>query len=103
MRGSLPHVGSSVVDVLRSRPADEVVSLRLATSSLRGRWHLAEQLRLHAQSADCCLAVAETSGVAVRWVDGIVRGRAEDLVRFLTAAEPVLSRARGRCVLAAAA
>ena len=60
-----------------------------------------DALREHAGAAHVRIALAETRGVAVRWVDGIVTGTVDDLVVFLTASEPVLSRCHARAQLAA--
>ena len=91
-----------VMSVLRARPPEQVVSLVLSASSSRGRPSLLDTLRSDALEAHCRIALAETRGVAVRWVDGIVSGTVEDVAAFLAASAPTLARCHGRAELAAA-
>ena len=90
-----------VLAALRACPPTQLVSLVLSASSSRGRGSVLDALREHAGAAHVRIALAETRGVAVRWVDGIVTGTVDDLVAFLTASEPVLSRCHARTQLAA--
>ena len=91
-----------VLAVLRARDPRQVVSLVLSASSSRARASLCDALRTDALEAHCRIALAETRGVAVRWVDGIVSGTVEDVTAFLAASAPVLSRCHGRAELTAA-
>ena len=95
-------VEDSVLASLRACPPTQLVSLVLSASSSRGRPSILDALRDQAGAAHCRIALAETRGVAVRWVDGIVSGSVEDVVAFLTATAPVLARCHGRAELAAA-
>ena len=92
----------TVLAALRACPPTQLVSLVLSASSSRGRPSISELLRAQAGAAHCRIALAETRGVAVRWVDGIVSGSVEDVAAFLTACGPVLARCHGRAELAAA-
>jgi len=102
MRDSRGSVADSVLASLRACPPTQLVSLVLSASSSRGRPSILDSLRNQAGAAHCRIALAETRGVAVRWVDGIVSGSVEDVVAFLTASDPVLARCHGRAELAAA-
>jgi hypothetical protein len=102
MRDTRSSAEDSVLASLRACPPTQLVSLVLSASSSRGRPSILDVLRNQAGAAHCRIALAETRGVAVRWVDGIVSGSVEDVVAFLTASAPVLSRCRGRAELAAA-
>ena len=102
MRDSRGSVADSVLASLRACPPTQMVSLVLSASSSRGRPSILDSLRNQAGAAHCRIALAETRGVAVRWVDGIVSGSVEDVVAFLTASDPVLARCHGRAELAAA-
>lgn len=92
----------SVLAALRACPPSQLVSLVLSATSSRSRPSVLEALRHQAGAAHCRIALAETRGIAVRWVDGIVSGSVEDVVAFLTASAPVLARCHGRTELAAA-
>ncbi len=92
---------SDPITVLRALSAGQVVSLTLVAASLRSRPPVSDLLRAHATATRCRIAVAETGGIVVRWVDGIVSGTAEDLLRFLAATEPVLARIHGKARLVA--
>lgn len=94
---------SRVLASLRAYPPTQLVSLFVSASSSRGRPSIVTSLRNHAAAANCRIALAETRGVTVRWVDGIVSGSVEDLLAFLGSAGPVLERCHGRAELAAAA
>ena len=87
--------------LLRDTPPHRVVSVVLRASNSRGRASILGTLRSTASATHCRIALAETRGVAVRWVDGIVSGTAADLAAFLTVTAPVLARARGHAELAA--
>lgn len=102
IRDSRSWVEDSVLASLRACPPTQLVSLVLSASSSRGRASILDALRDQAGAAHCRIALAETRGVAVRWVDGIVSGSVEDVVAFLTATAPVLARCHGRAELAAA-
>lgn len=78
------------------------VTLRLSTSTARTRRSIAELLQAHAYAAHCQVALAETRGLAVRWVDGIVTGTPEQITAFLSTVSPVLQRSHGQAALAAA-
>jgi hypothetical protein len=93
----------TVLAVLRACPPNQLVSLVLSASSSRSRPSILDVLRSQAGTTHCRIALAETRGVAVRWVDGIVSGSVEDVVAFLTASGPMLARCRGRAELATAA
>lgn len=84
---------------LQECPASQWVTIRLSTSTSRTRPSIAELLQAHAFAAHCQIAVAETSGIAVRWVDGIVSGTAEQLNDFLVTVAPVLDRSHGSATL----
>lgn len=86
---------------LRSCPAGQRLTLRLSTSTPRTRPSIAELLQAHAFAAHCEISVAESRGIAVRWVDGIVSGTSEQLAAFLTTVTPVLRRSHGQAALAA--
>lgn len=93
--------GDLLLAALRSCPGDRA-TLRISTSTARTRPSVAELLQAHAFAAHCRIAVAESRGIAVRWVDGIVSGSVEELEAFLATVTPVLERARGRAELATA-
>lgn len=73
----------------------------MSTSTPRTRRSIAELLQAHAFAAHCQVAVAESRGIAVRWVDCIVSGTAEQLAEFVTTVAPVLDRCHGQASLAA--
>lgn len=102
IRDSRRPAEDSVLASLRACPPTQLVSLVLSASSSRGRPSISTVLRHQAGAAHCRIALAETRGVAVRWVDGIVTGTVEDLVDFLTATQALLDRCHGRTELAAA-
>lgn len=93
--------GHPLLAALRACPAAQRVTIRFSTSTARTRPSIAALLQAHAFAAHCQVAVAETRGIAVRWVDGIVSGTAEQLAEFVTTATPVLDRSHGRASLAA--
>ena len=95
--------GDRLLSVLQSCPATQRVTVRLSTSTPRTRRSIAELLQAHAFAAHCQIAVAESRGIAVRWVDGIVSGTAEQLAAFVTTVSPVLDRSHGSASLANAA
>jgi len=101
MRDPRP-VEDTVLAVLRSCPPSQLVSLVLTASTSRGRPSILDLLRAEAGAQHCRIALAETRGVVVRWVDGIVTGTVEDVLAFLVASGPVLDRCHGRAELAAA-
>ena len=90
------------LETLRALAPTQLVSLVLSASSSRGRPSILDALRTQAGVAHCRISLAETRGVAVRWVDGIVSGSVEDVVDFLTMSRPVLARCHGRTELTAA-
>lgn len=94
--------GDTCLEALRACSAGQRVTLRVSTSTARTRRSIAELLQAHAYAAHCQVALAETRGLAVRWVDGIVSGTPEQLAEFLTTVTPVLQRSHGRAALAAA-
>jgi hypothetical protein len=102
LRDTRGPADDSVLAALRAFPPTQLVSLVLCASSSRGRASILDVLRAQAGAAHCRIALAETRGVAVRWVDGIVSGTVEDVLAFLTATSPVLTRCHGRAELAAA-
>lgn len=102
-RDASPAAGERVLAALRECPASQWVTVRLSTSTARTRPSIAELLQAHAFAAHCQIAVAETRGLAVRWVDGIVSGTAEQLSAFLATASPVLDRSHGSATLASLA
>lgn len=101
VRGTPPEVGQQLLDALRACPAGQRVTLRFSTSSSRTKRSIAELLQAHAFAAQCQIALAETRGIAVRWVDGIVSGTAEQLADFVATVSPVLDRSHGSATLAA--
>ena len=100
VRGAPPAIGERVLAALQECPASQWVTIRLSTSTSRTRPSIAELLQAHAFAAHCQIAVAETRGIAVRWVDGIVSGTAEQLNDFLVTVAPVLDRSHGSATLA---
>lgn len=102
MRTTPPATGERLLAALRECPASQLVTVRLSTSTSRARPSIAELLQAHAFAAHCQIAVAETRGIAVRWVDGIVTGTAEQLTGFVATVSPVLDRSHGQASLAAA-
>lgn len=92
----------TVLATLRACPPSQLVSLVLTASTSRGRPSILDLLREQAGAQHCRIALAETRGVVVRWVDGIVTGSVEDVVAFLVASRPLLDRCHGRAELAAA-
>ncbi len=101
-RTTTAETGECLLAALRDCPSSQTVTIRLATSTPRTRPSIAELLQAHAFAAHCQIAVAETRGIAVRWVDGIVTGTAEQLELFVATVSPVLDRSHGRASLAAA-
>ncbi|HEX7189136.1 MAG TPA: hypothetical protein VF423_13015 [Actinomycetes bacterium] len=95
--------GERLLAALQACPATQRVTIRLSTSTPRTRRSIAELLQAHAFAAHCQIAVAESRGLAVRWVDGIVSGTAEQLAAFVTTVSPVLDRSHGSASLATAA
>jgi phosphoglycerate dehydrogenase-like enzyme len=95
-------VEDTVLAALRACPSSQLVSLVLSASTSRGRPSILALLRAEAGAQHCRIALAETRGVVVRWVDGIVTGTVEDVLAFLVASGPVLDRCHGRAELAAA-
>lgn len=91
----------SCLAAVRACPPTRRMTVRLWASSPRPRRSVAELLAAHAYAAGCEVAVAETRGIAVRWVDGIVTGTAAELAEFLTTVTPVLGRVHGHAALAA--
>lgn len=102
LRDTRPAAEDTVLAALRACPQSQLVSLVLTASSSRSRPSILDLLRAHAGAQHCHIALAETRGVVVRWVDGIVSGTVADVVAFLEACEPVLQRCHGRAELAAA-
>ena len=100
VRVAPPAIGERVLAALQECPASQWVTIRLSTSTARIRPSIAELLQAHAFAAHCQIAVAETRGIAVRWVDGIVSGTAEQLSDFLATVSPVLDRSHGSATLA---
>jgi hypothetical protein len=94
--------GERLLAALQACPATQRVTVRLSTSTARTRPSIAGLLQAHAFAADCQVAVAETRGIAVRWVDGIVSGTAEQIAAFVTTVSPVLDRSHGSATLATA-
>lgn len=93
--------GDRLLAALRTRPTTQRVTIRLSASTPRTRRSIAELLQAHAFAAHCQIALAESRGIAVRWVDGIVTGTAEQLCVFVTTVAPVLDRSHGHASLAA--
>ena len=90
-----------VLAALSACPPTQLVSVVLSASSSRSRRSVLDSQREHAGATHVRISLAETRGVAVRWVDGIISGTVDDVVAFLTASEPVLSRCHARAELAA--
>ena len=103
LRDSRRTAEDTVLAALRRVPPTQLVSLVLSASSSRGRPSVLDLLRIHARTTHCRIALAETRGIAVRWVDGIVSGTAEQLAAFVTTVSPVLDRSHGSASLATAA
>jgi hypothetical protein len=101
VRATSAATGDQLLAALHACPATQRVTIRISTSTARTRRSIAELLQAHAFAAHCQIAVAETRGIAVRWVDGIVSGTAEQLAAFVTTVNPVLDRSHGRASLAA--
>lgn len=91
----------TVLAALRTCPPAQPVSLLLTATTSRSRPSILGALRAHAGAQHCRLAVAETRGVVVRWVDGIVTGTVEDVLAFLDTSAPLLDRCHGRLELPA--
>ena len=100
LREASPATADRLLAALRDCPAAQRVTVRVATSTARTRPSVAELLQAHAFAAHCQIALAETRGLAVRWVDGIVSGTAEQLTAFLSTASPVLDRSHGSATMA---
>ena len=100
LREASPATAERLLAALRECPAAQRVTVRLSTSTARTRPSVAELLQAHAFAAHCQIAMAETRGLAVRWVDGIVSGTAEQLSDFLATVSPVLDRSHGSATLA---
>ncbi|MGH8894298.1 MAG: hypothetical protein ACRDWY_13500 [Actinomycetes bacterium] len=101
MRGTPAAAGDQLLASLRAYPSTQWVTIRLSTSTSRTRPSIAELVQAHAFAAHCQVAVAETRGIAVRWVDGIVSGTAEQVAEFVCTVGPVLVRSHGQANLAA--
>jgi hypothetical protein len=101
VRGTPAATGEQLLAALRACPSTQRLSIRFSTSTARTRPSVADLLKAHAFAAQCQVAVAETRGIAVRWVDGIAGGTAEQLIAFVTTVAPVLDRSHGRAQLAA--
>lgn len=71
------------------------VCVHVATATGRHRRSVLELIQAHAFAAHCQVALTETHGVVVRWVDGIVTGSTEQVEQFLTTVRPVLARCHG--------
>ena len=99
LRDTSPTASDALLLALRGCPERALVSVVLSARTARGREPIGDALRMHASATHCRLALAETRGVAVRWLDGIVSGTVEDVAEFLAAAAPVLDRARGHAEL----
>ena len=102
MRDTRGPAEDGVLAALRDCPPSQLVSLVLTASSSRGKPSILGLLRQEAGARHCHIALAETRGVVVRWVDGIVSGTVEDVMAFLVASGPLLQRCHGRAELAAA-
>lgn len=101
LRDTRPAAEDTVLSALRACPPSQLVSLLLTASSRRSRPSILDLLREQAGAQHCHIALAETRGVVVRWVDGIVSGTVQDVLAFLEATGPVLQRCHGRAELAA--
>lgn len=101
VRGTTPEIGQQLLEALRACPVGQRVTIRFSTSSARTRHSIAELLQAHAFAAHCQIALAETRGIAVRWVDGIATGTAEQLAEFVATVAPVLDRSHGTASVAA--
>lgn len=101
MRAPRRGSGDACLAALRSSAPDQPLMLRVATASPRTRRSIRELVEAHAYAAHCEVALTETRGIAVRWVDGFVAGTPEQLARFLATVGPVLQRSHGETVLAA--
>lgn len=102
MRDTRGPAEDGVLAALRDCPPSQLVSLVLTASSSRGKPSILDLLRHEAGARHCHIALAETRGVVVRWVDGIVSGTVEDVMAFLVASGPLLQRCHGRAELAGA-
>jgi hypothetical protein len=90
---------SSVTELLAALSAyqaEQRVTVRLSTATARTRRSIAELIQAHAFGAHCQVAVAESRGIAVRWVDGIVSGSVEQVSAFFATVTPVLDRSHGQ-------
>lgn len=96
-----PPAEDSVLAALRACPPSQLVSLVLTASCSRGRPSILDPLREQAGAQHCRIALAETRGVVIRWVDGIVSGTVADVVAFLEASAPLLRSCHGRAELTA--
>jgi hypothetical protein len=94
-------IGQQLLAALQACPAGQRMSVRFSTSTVRSRPSIAELLQAHAFAAHCQIALAETRGIAVRWVDGIATGTAEQLAEFVATVAPVLDRSHGTASVAA--
>ena len=101
LREAPAATGERLLAALHECPATQRVTIRISTSTSRTRPSVAELLQAHAFAAHCQIAVAETRGIAVRWVDGIVSGTVEQLTAFVSTVAPVLDRSHGQASLAA--
>jgi hypothetical protein len=103
VRRSPESPSDGVLGVLHSCPATGEVTLRFAATSRRSQAPLAALLRSAATATHCRIALAETTCITVRWVDGFVTGTVDELSAFLAGVSPQLMRAHGEVSLAAAA
>ena len=101
MRAPRAVAEDACLDVLRGCSSDRSLTLRIAATSPRNRRSVLELLQAHAYAAHCSVAMTETHGITVRWVDGIVTGSPEQLAEFLTTASPVLRRTHAQAAVAA--
>lgn len=93
--------GERLLAALRDCDASRYLSIRISTSTPRTRRSIAELVQAHAFAAHCRVSLAETRGIAVRWVDGIVSGTPEQLAAFVETVSPVLVRSHGQASIAA--
>ncbi|MDQ1642890.1 MAG: hypothetical protein QOJ90_2241 [Actinomycetota bacterium] len=92
-----------MLGALRSAPSSALVTVRIAASNRRSQPALGDLLRNTAVATHCRIALAETTCITIRWIDGFVSGTVEDVTAFLTTVTPQLVRAHGQVSLATAA
>jgi hypothetical protein len=92
---------ADLLQTLSACPAEQHITVRISTATARTRRSIAELIQAHAFGAHCQVAVAESRGLAVRWVDGIVSGSAEQIGAFFATVTPVLDRSHGTVSIAA--